>query len=137
MERDFIFFTAFSLIFIISGFAYKNPKMYIWFFQFYGYKMTKEEKENPSKKQITHARLLSNLLLGLGFPLLAGSLFYYFFNDFFNFLNIHFFITFQCIVIVIWLIVFVIVCCKNKDILIYSLKAYGPRAKGEFYQETE
>jgi len=54
--------------------------MYIWFFQFYGYKMTKEEKENPSKKQITHARLLSNLLLGLGFPLLAGSLFYYFFN---------------------------------------------------------
>ena len=137
MDRDLIFFTAMSFFLIFSGFACKNRKIYIWCFQFYGYKMTKEEKEKPSKKQIIHARLLSNLLLGLGFPLLAGNLFYYFFNNFFHFLNLHFFITFQCIVIVIWVIIFVIVSYKNKDVLIYSLKSYGPRNKSEFYRETE
>ena len=116
----------FSSFLIFMGCIVKNRKVYYWFIEIYGYKLTKEEKENPSKKQITHARLSSFLLLSLGLPLFTGTLIIRCFNIY-QYKDFFLMITFT-----IWIIVFILVAYKNKDVFIDSFKYYGPRTKREF-----
>ena len=126
MNLEFIFFISFGSLLIIMGCIVKIRKVYYWSIERYGYKLTKEEKENPSKKQITHTRLSSFLLLSLGLPLLTGTLILHFFNIY-QYKDYFLMITFA-----IWIIVCIVVCYKNKDVFIDSFKYYGPRTKREF-----
>jgi len=126
MNQEFIILISFSSLLIFMGCIVKIRKVYYWSIERYGYKLTKEEKANPSKKQITHARLSSFLLLSLGLPLLTGTLILYYFNIY-QYKDYFLMITFA-----IWVIVFIVVCYKNKDIFIDSFKYYGPRTKREF-----
>jgi len=126
MNIEFIILISVGSFLIFMGYIVKIRKVYYWFIERYGYKLTKEEKENPSKKQLNHARLSSFLLLSLGIPLLTGTLFLYYFNIY-KYKDYFLMITFA-----IWIIVFIVVCYKNKDVLIDSFKYYGPRTKREF-----
>ena len=125
MNMEFIFLISFSSFLVFLGCIVKIRKVYYWFIERYGYKLTKEEKENPSKKQLTHARLSSFLLLFMGLPLLVGTLVLHYFNIY-QYQHYFLLITFT-----IWIIVFVVVCYRNKDIFIDSFKYYGPRTKRE------
>ena len=124
--KDFIILLSFSSFLVFMGCIVKIRKVYYWFIEIYGYKLTKMEKGNPSKKQLTHARLSSFLLLSLGLPLLVGTLVIHYFNIY-QYKDYFLMVTFT-----IWIIVFVIVCYRNKDIFIDSFKYYGPRTKREF-----
>jgi len=126
MNTEFIILISISSFLVFMGCIVKIRKVYYWVIQRYGYKLTKEEKENPSKKQLTHARLSSFLLLFLGLPLLAGTLVLHYFKIY---QYLHYFIG---ITFAIWIIVFAIVCYRNKDIFIDSFKYYGPRTKREY-----
>ena len=126
MNLEFVILISFSSLLIFIGCIVKIRKVYYWSIERYGYKLTKEEKENPSKKQITHARLSSFLLLSLGLPLLTGTLFLHYFNIYHQYKDYFLMITFA-----IWIMVFIVVCYKNKDLLIDSFKYYGPRTKRE------
>ena len=126
MNVEFIILVSFSSFLIFMGCIVKVRKIYYWFLERYGYKFTKEEKENPSKKQIAHAKLSSFLLLSLGLPLLAGTLVLLYFNIY------QYKDYFLMVIFAIWMIVLIVVCIKNKEIFIDSFKYYGPRTKREF-----
>ena len=126
MNMEFIILISISSFIVFMGCIIKIRKVYYWFLEIYGYKLTKEEKENPSKKQLTHARLSRFLLLSLGLPWLFGTLVLHYFN--FKQYQPHFI----GITVTIWIIIFVVVCYRNKDIFIDSFKYYGPRTKREY-----
>ena len=115
-----------SVSIIILGVVIKYKKVYNFIVQIYGYKLTKEEKEKTPEKLIRQVRLQRHLLLGLGLPWLSGALVFRYFNIY------QYWHHFLLITVVIWTIVFIIVCCKNKDVFIDSFKYYGPRTKREF-----
>ena len=115
-----------SISIVVLGVIIKYKKVYNFTVQIYGYKLTKEEKENTPEKLLRQVRLQRYLLLGLGLPWLLGDLVFRYFNIYQYW---HYFLLISTL---IWTIALIIVCCKNKDIFIDSFKYYGHRTKRDF-----
>ena len=101
------------ILLILFGVLIQNRKFFNFICLINGYKLTKEEKENTPKELIPFIKIVSYLLLVLGFLLLAEAVAVHYFNIFQYDYN-------TLIIISIWVIIAIIVCYKNR----YEMNQY-------------